>query len=136
MTWRNNVSLISTPVSFGEILDKITILEIKSENISDKDKLKNVQHELNILQKTWDNKVENTRDINNLKDDLKRVNKSLWDIEDNIRIKEYNKEFDDEFIQIARSVYYENDKRAAVKKAINLLLGSELIEEKSYQDYK
>jgi hypothetical protein len=130
------MSLISTPVSFGEILDKITILEIKSENISDKDKLKNVRHELNILQKTWDKQVESTPDISGLKDDLKRVNKSLWDIEDNIRIKEYNKEFDDEFIQIARSVYYENDKRAAVKKSVNLLLGSELIEEKSYQDYK
>jgi uncharacterized protein YukE len=130
------MSLILTPVSFGEILDKITILEIKSQNIKDIDKLKNVKHELDILQKTWDEKVNNTSDIIKLKQQLKEVNQALWNIEDNIRIKESKKEFDDEFIQTARSVYYENDKRAAVKKEVNLLLGSELVEEKSYQDYR
>ena len=130
------MSLINTPVSYGEILDKITILEIKSKKITNESKVKNVKHELSILLDTWDKKVEKTAEITNLKSQLKDVNQSLWDIEDNIRIKELNKEFDDEFIQIARSVYYENDKRAAVKKEINLFLGSELIEEKSYQDYK
>ena len=126
---------ISTPVSPGEVLDKITILEIKAVNIADSKKLKNVKHELNLLLNIWNNHVENSNEINNLKQSLKKVNKDLWDIEDNIRIKEFRKEFDEEFIQIARSVYVENDKRAAVKKAINLLLGSELVEEKSYEDY-
>lgn len=130
------MSLILTPVSFGEILDKITILEIKSINIDDQKKVKNVQHELNILQNTWDEHVTASDKIIELKQQLKDVNQSLWNIEDNIRIKEYKKQFDDEFIQIARSVYFENDKRAAIKKEINLLLGSDLIEEKSYQDYK
>ena len=129
------MSLINTPVSYGEILDKITILEIKSKKITNEEKVKNVKHELSILLDTWDKKVEKTTEITNLKSQLKDVNQSLWDIEDNIRIKELNKEFDDEFIQIARSVYYENDKRAVVKKEINLFLGSELIEEKSYDDY-
>lgn len=129
------MSLIKAPVSYGEILDKITILEIKASNITDKEKLKNVENELNILKTTWNEHIERSNKINELKNELKLVNQSLWDIEDNIRVKEFKKEFDDEFIQIARSVYYENDKRAAVKKEINLLLGSELIEEKSYQDY-
>ncbi len=129
------MSLINTPVSFGEILDKITILEIKQQHISDAEKLKNVRHELNLLTDTWNKKVTKTSEISQLKEQLKQVNQSLWDIEDNIRIKESKKEFDDEFIQIARSVYYENDKRAAVKKEVNLLLGSELVEEKSYQNY-
>ncbi len=130
------MSMIALPVSYGEILDKITILEIKTQNISDSDKLKNVRHELKLLQGYWDENVENTSTIIELRKQLKAVNQSLWTIEDNIRIKELNKEFDDEFIQIARSVYFENDKRAAVKKDINVLLGSELIEEKSYQNYK
>jgi len=129
------MSLIKAPVSYGEILDKITILEIKASNITDKEKLKNVENELNILKTTWNEHIGRSNKINELKNELKLVNQSLWDIEDNIRVKEFKKEFDDEFIQIARSVYYENDKRAAVKKEINLLLGSELIEEKSYQDY-
>ena len=130
------MSLINTPVSYGEILDKITILEIKQKNIIDENKLKNIKHELNILTTTWDKEVPSSNEIIQLKEQLKQVNQSLWDIEDNVRIKESKKEFDDEFVQIARSVYYENDKRAAVKKEVNLLLGSELIEEKSYQDYK
>jgi phenylalanyl-tRNA synthetase alpha subunit len=126
---------INTPVSPGEVLDKITILEIKAVKISDTEKLKNVNHELNLLQSIWNTHVENSDKVNDLKQQLKKVNQDLWNIEDDIRIKEYKKEFDDEFIQIARSVYVENDKRAAAKKAINLLLGSELIEEKSYEDY-
>jgi len=129
------MSLINTPVSYGEILDKITILEIKQQHITDAEKLKNVRHELNLLTDTWNKKVTQTSEISQLKEQLKKVNQSLWDIEDNIRIKESKKEFDDQFIQIARSVYYENDKRADVKKQVNLLLGSELVEEKSYQKY-
>jgi phenylalanyl-tRNA synthetase alpha subunit len=126
---------IHTPVSPGEVLDKITILEIKAVKISDNEKLKNVNHELNLLQSIWNTHVEKSDELNYLKKQLKKVNQDLWNIEDDIRIKEYKKEFDDEFIQIARSVYVENDKRAAAKKAINLLLGSELVEEKSYEDY-
>lgn len=129
------MSMIFTPVSFGEVLDKITILEIKVNNISDENKIINVKNELNILTKTWDDHVKNNSEINRLKQHLKKVNQDLWDIEDNIRIKESKKEFDDEFIQIARSVYVVNDQRASVKKEVNLLLGSELVEEKSYQDY-
>jgi hypothetical protein len=127
--------MISTPVSYGEVLDKITILEIKTKNISDENKLKNVTNELGILTKTWEDHVTSSPELSTLKSQLKEVNQSLWDIEDNIRIKESKREFDDEFIQIARSVYVINDKRADVKKQINILLGSALIEEKSYQDY-
>jgi len=129
------MNIINTPVSPGEILDKITILEIKAVNIIDREKQKNVKHELDILQKTWDTHVEKSDEIISLKQQLKKVNQDLWNIEDDIRIKESKREFDDEFIQIARSVYVENDKRAAVKKAVNILLGSELVEEKSYEDY-
>jgi len=129
------MSTISTPVSFGEVLDKITILEIKVQNISDDEKQANVKKELNILLNTWEKYVEDNNEINTLKQKLKEINQSLWDIEDNIRIKESKKEFDDEFIQIARSVYVVNDQRAAAKKEVNILLGSELVEEKSYQDY-
>ena len=129
------MNTINTPVSPGEVLDKITILEIKSINIKDIEKQNNVKHELNILLKTWGEHVENSDEIKDLKQQLKKVNQDLWNIEDDIRIKESKKEFDEEFIQIARSVYVENDKRAAVKKAVNLLLGSELVEEKSYEDY-
>lgn len=129
------MNTIHTPVSPGEVLDKITILEIKAKNISDIEKQNNVKNELNILQKTWDEHVEKSTELSELKQQLKKVNQDLWTIEDDIRIKESKREFDDEFIQIARSVYVENDKRAAVKKAVNLLLGSELVEEKSYEDY-
>lgn len=129
------MSMLLTPVSYGEVLDKITILEIKSKNISDPKKLNNVKIELEILVKTWDLEVKSTNDIIKLKENLKIVNQAIWDIEDTIRLKEGRKEFDDEFIQTARSVYYENDKRAAIKKQINILLGSKLVEEKSYQDY-
>lgn len=129
------MNTINTPVSPGEVLDKITILEIKAKNISDTQKLKNVKTELDLLLKTWEEHVEKSAELDDLKIQLKKINQDLWNIEDNIRIKESKREFDDEFIQIARSVYVENDKRAAVKKAINLLLGSELVEEKSYEDY-
>lgn len=130
------MNLIKTPVSFGEVLDKITILEIKSEQIKDASKLNNIKTELDLLNKTWHKFVSDSDEIIALKTELKKINQALWNIEDDIRIKEGKKQFDDEFIQLARSVYVTNDKRADVKKQINLALGSTLVEEKSYQDYK
>lgn len=123
-------------MSVGELLDKITILEIKSEKISDTNKLKNINHELDLLKNTWIKTGLSNEKTEQLKLDLKAVNLKLWKIEDDIRIKEKSKAFDDEFIQLARSVYYQNDDRANVKKAINLLTGSELVEEKSYESYE
>jgi len=130
------MSLVSTPMSVGELLDKITILEIKSEKIKDEEKLKNINYELQLLKNTWIKTGLSNEKTEALKVDLKNVNLRLWNIEDNIRIKEKNREFDDEFIKLARSVYYENDDRAQVKKNINLLTGSDLVEEKSYESYE
>lgn len=130
--------LIEAPISLGELIDKITILEIKAVNISDATKLKNVTHELTILEA----KVQNLLDAEGitrlapLKQALKDINQELWVIEDDIRDCEYVKDFSDKFIQLARAVYVTNDKRATVKKDINLAFGSELIEEKSYKDYQ
>lgn len=125
---------INVPISPGELLDKITILEIKSENIENQEKLANVKTELNLLDEIW-KKSSPDSSLDLLKQELKDNNKALWDIEDKIRIKESNKEFDQEFIDLARSVYIQNDKRADTKKKINLKLGSMIVEEKSYADY-
>jgi hypothetical protein len=130
------MSEILVPVSFGELLDKISILQIKSERMSDEAKLANVRNELSALDKTWLAHPAAVGDIAKLRADLKAVNERLWVIEDDIRIKEKAQAFDDEFIQLARSVYFENDERARIKKDINLTLGSAYIEEKSYQDYR
>lgn len=130
------MSLVSTPMSVGELLDKITILEIKAEKIKDAEKLKNINYELQLLTETWEQTGLSSAETEALKDDLKAVNLRLWRIEDDIRIKEKNREFDEGFIKLARSVYYENDDRANVKKAINLLTGSDLVEEKSYESYE
>ena len=127
---------INIPISPGELLDKITILEIKSEQIQDKDKLENVQNELALLSKIWQETIEDDKTIQHLKNELKSNNQNLWEIEDKIRIKESHKEFDQEFIDLARSVYFENDKRAATKKEVNNLLGSRIVEEKSYAKYE
>lgn len=126
---------IQVPVSPGEVLDKITILEIKSERITDPDKLANVRTELVLLRKTWAERIEEDDTVRALHDQLKEINETLWDIEDNIRDKERAKEFDERFIELARSVYFTNDRRSEVKKKLNLHLGSQIIEEKSYQDY-
>jgi len=123
------------PVSPGEVLDKITILEIKSERITDPDKLANVRTELALLRKTWAERIEEDDTVRDLHDQLKEINETLWDIEDDIRDKERAKEFDERFIELARSVYVTNDRRSEVKKKLNLHLGSQIIEEKSYQDY-
>ena len=126
---------IKVPVSPGEVLDKITILEIKSERMSDPEKVHNVKAELALLQATWSENIRDTREIQSLHAQLKEINEALWEIEDDIRDKERAKEFDDRFIELARAVYVTNDKRSRVKKDLNLHLGSEIIEEKSYQDY-
>ncbi len=129
------MNLLHTPVSYGEVLDKITILEIKTQNIIDADKLANIMTELNLLNENWDKNVTKSSQLTALKAELKVINQDLWNIEDAIRLKEGKKQFDQEFIALARSVYVTNDKRAEVKKKVNLLLGSGLVEEKSYQDY-
>ena len=126
---------MQVPVSPGEVLDKITILEIKSERISDPVKVANVRSELSLLQKTWANNIKDTEDIRKLHGQLKEINETLWEIEDDIRDKERASEFDQRFIELARAVYVTNDRRSQIKKELNLHLGSEIIEEKSYQDY-
>ena len=130
------MSLIQTPVSYGELIDKITILEIKSRRMTDEAKLANVRNELDLLNATWANDAAAQTDIGAERASLFAVNELLWDIEDNIRLKERARAFDSEFIELARSVYFRNDERAAFKRAINLKLGSQLVEEKSYQDYR
>ena len=126
---------ISVPISPGELLDKITILEIKAEQIADNEKLRNVKTELDLLGRVWDQASADNDTVQKLKQTLKTTNMDLWTIEDKIRIKEARKEFDQEFVELARAVYRENDKRAATKKEINILLGSGIMEEKSYADY-
>lgn len=130
------MSLIVTPISHGELIDKITILEIKSEQIADPAKLANVRKELDLLNQVWREDAAAAVDIAAERVRLKHVNQVLWDIEDRIRLKEKAQAFDAEFIELARAVYFQNDDRAAIKREINLKLGSQLIEEKSYQNYK
>jgi transcriptional regulator of nitric oxide reductase len=126
---------ILVPVSPGEVLDKITILEIKSERMTDPEKVANVRVELELLRKTWSSAITDDDVIRDLHAQLKEINEALWEIEDDIRDKERAKEFDQRFIELARSVYFTNDRRSRVKKELNLHLGSQIVEEKSYQDY-
>jgi hypothetical protein len=126
---------ICAPISSGELLDKITILEIKSERIRDPAKLTNIRKELTGLTDAWRESGCAPVDIGAQRARLKAVNQRLWDIEDEIRAKEARGEFDEAFIQLARLVYFNNDERAALKREINLLTGSEVMEEKSYPDY-
>ncbi|MBL3558333.1 MULTISPECIES: DUF6165 family protein [Marinobacter] len=127
--------VIKVPVSFGEVLDKITILEIKSERIADPEKVNNVRLELDELSATWNEAVQDQAAIADLRKQLKAVNEELWEIEDDIRDQEAAQDFGSRFIELARAVYVTNDKRAAIKKEVNLALGSRFVEEKSYQDY-
>ena len=129
------MSEILVPVSFGELLDKIAILQIKSERMRDPAKLANVRNELSALEKTWLAHPAAGKNIVELRKALKDVNERLWVIEDDIRVKEKAQAFDAGFIKLARSVYFENDERARIKKDINLALGSAYVEEKSYEDY-
>ena len=117
-------------VSIGEILDKISILEIKKNKIKDREKLKNINNEINTLVESYPTYIDQLE-----YKDLLKINSLLWDIEDRLRLKEKNKKFDEEFIKLARDVYFTNDKRSVIKKKINIRLGSDLIEEKSYEDY-
>ena len=127
---------IKVPISPGELLDKITILRIKSERMSDPAKVSNVRVELRALEQTWGESAYSKTDIEADISALMKVNERLWVIEDDIRDKERAQAFDAEFIRLARAVYIENDERAAIKRRINTTLGSALIEEKSYREYK
>ena len=123
------------PISWGELFDKITILQIKNENLTSQDALKNVEWELKQLQTTLIKNFSQDVEVKHLETELRKINKKLWDIEDRIRDKERTSSFDDEFIQLARSVYITNDERSRIKKRINETFGSDLIEEKSYSEY-
>ncbi|MGB0513519.1 MAG: DUF6165 family protein [Wenzhouxiangellaceae bacterium] len=126
---------LSVPVSPGELLDKISILEIKADRIADPDKRHNVERELDLLTGIWHADGRETSDITALRADLRAINARLWDIEDAIRDCERESDFGDRFIELARSVYRINDQRAAVKRRINEALGSTIVEEKSYAEY-
>ena len=126
--------LINTPISLGELVDKISILIIKQKNITDETKLDHVKKELDFLQKTLINYVQE-EEINNYLENLININSKLWNIEDDIRECERKKLFDQSFIDLARSVYFTNDERAKVKNDINKTFGSELVEVKSYEEY-
>ena len=124
------------PISPGELIDKITILEIKSARMTDAAKLQNVRTELALLNETWRASAYAATDIAAEWTALREVNTQLWDIEDRIRDRERDARFDAEFIELARAVYVTNDERAAIKKRINTKLGSTLVEEKSYASYR
>ena len=126
--------LINTPISLGELVDKISILIIKQKNITDETKLDHVKKELDFLQKTLMNYVQK-EEINNYLENLININSKLWNIEDDIRECERKKLFDQSFIDLARSVYFTNDERAKVKNDINKTFGSVLVEVKSYEEY-
>jgi hypothetical protein len=130
------MSDIKVPISPGELLDKITILRIKSQRMSDPAKLSNVRLELRALEQTWGASAYAKIDVAADVGALLAVNERLWVIEDEIRDKERAQAFDAEFIRLARAVYFENDERAAIKRRINTLLGSSILEEKSYSSYK
>jgi hypothetical protein len=127
---------IQVPVSPGELLDKITILRIKSARMHDAAKLANVRHELALLETTWRSAVAAPESVRTDEQALEAVNQRLWVIEDDIRACEAARDFGQRFIELARSVYLENDARAAIKKRVNLALGSTIVEEKSYQPYR
>jgi hypothetical protein len=127
---------IAVPVSPGELLDKITILRIKSARIADAAKLGNVRRELTLLEQSWRASVPASAELAADEAALERVNAELWDIEDRIRSHEAQQRFDAGFIELARAVYLRNDERAAIKQRINLKLNSAIIEEKSYQPYR
>jgi hypothetical protein len=134
MTNQKNITSIAIDVAPGELIDKITILELKAQYIANPDKLKNVKVELAILINYY-NELPINSELGSLKNDLKEINRQLWHIEDDIRICERDKRFDEAFIALARNVYQTNDKRAELKREINILLGSNIIEEKSYEAY-
>ena len=128
--------MITAPISFGELVDKITILELKKHYIKDEKKQESINHELKLLILIYEKeKSINEEEIEDYKFNLSLLNHSLWIIEDDIRNKERKQEFDKEFIKFARSVYLKNDERAALKRKLNKIVNSDIIEEKSYQKY-
>ena len=127
---------LQVPVSPGELLDKITILRIKSQRIHDAAKVANVRLELQLLERIWAMLGTATQQVASDEQALQAVNERLWDIEDRIRAKESARSFDQDFIELARAVYHQNDERAAIKKRVNVALGSRIVEEKSYQPYR
>jgi hypothetical protein len=127
---------VLVPISPGELLDKITILRIKAVRILDPAKLSHIRLELSLLEKIWSDSGYASANAKADERALHEVNERLWDIEDRIRDKEAVQSFDRDFIELARSVYKANDERAAIKKRINLLLGSRIVEEKSYKPYQ
>ena len=127
--------MITIKVSPGELIDKITILKLKNKFIHNENQLKNINIELDILLPILSKNNLNTEEFEQLSDELYIVNNKLWEIEDNIRDKERLSDFGEEFVKLARDVYFTNDKRSEIKKKINILAGSEIIEEKSYSDY-
>jgi hypothetical protein len=131
-----NSEVIQVPISPGELLDKVTILRIKSQRMSDPVKLQNVRLELAALEETWRASPYSQADVGADIEALQRVNERLWVIEDEIRDKERAQDFGADFVRLARAVYFENDERAAIKRRINLNLGSSIVEEKSYAEYK
>jgi hypothetical protein len=130
------VTDILVPISPGELLDRVTILRIKAERMTDPVKLANVRLELELLERTWAATPRASVDLAADIGALQAVNERLWDIEDGIREKERAQDFGPGFVELARSVYFENDERAAIKKRINTKLGSRIVEEKSYEDYR
>lgn len=126
---------VMVPVSWGEVIDKITILEIKSKRLNDGAKLANVRKELDMLVAVREREFPRHRELASLSGMLGEVNAKLWDIEDDIRDCERQRDFGERFVELARAVYYTNDKRAQLKRRVNDLLGSELVEEKSYAAY-
>ena len=123
------------PISWGELFDKITILQIKLEKLTSTDALENVELEFKQLRSIFIKYFPESTEAKQLEEELKQINQQLWDIEDKIRDKERNRSFDDEFIQLARSVYIINDERSRIKRKINDVFGSEFLEEKSYPEY-
>jgi peptidoglycan hydrolase CwlO-like protein len=126
---------IKIELSVGELLDKISILQIKAERIVDPSKLENINKELDVLMSLWKDSAYSNNNLESETNELKAINEELWAIEDKIRDKERNRVFDKGFIELARAVYITNDKRADIKRIINSKTGSELIEEKSYSNY-
>ena len=126
---------ITVPVSSGELIDKITILKIKKKKIFNKSKLKNINNELSLLNEIYKNNFKNNKKLLLYEKKLIKINKKLWDIEDRIRFLESKKNFNQQFIDLARAIYINNDERSEIKKKINQLTGSRLIEEKSYKSY-
>lgn len=127
--------LLNVQTAPGEFLDRLTILEIKSERIADPAKLANVRRELDLMRATWAASPLAAGGIPAAVAELKQVNEALWEVEDRLRALEAERRFDSEFVELARSVYRTNDRRAALKRGLNVSLGSELVEEKSYTEY-